>query len=315
MQQEIEAADSADRTAAEGRLTPNLQGALWILSAGVAATVMTVAVRYLSFEIDSRMIAFLRCALSVPLVLAAHFAPLALGRPVEKVRFSRPWLHVLRGALTAGALTLGFYAIGVLPMATATILFFLAPIFATVLAVPMLAQRVGPRRAAAVAVGFVGAMVILRPGWVPFDWGMAAAIGSAALLSVVLLISRLLAPSDGAKSVLLSTTVVAGLVTLPIALPVWALPDGALVWFWVGVVVLASTARTYCDIRGYAVGEVSFIAPFSYFRLIFIALVGWLLFSESIDVWTALGGAVIIGSTLYIARREARLRIGGGGAA
>lgn len=293
---------------AAGGLSPNMQGALWMIASGAAATVMTVAVRYASQDLDTRMIAFLRTALGAPFILAWHFLPSIWGGASEALRFSMPGLHLLRGTLTAVAFNFGFYAISVLPMTTATILFFLAPIFATALAVPILAERVGPRRAAAVLAGFAGAFIILRPGWIDLEWGMVAAVLGAACFSVSLLLSKIIAPVDGAKSVVLSSTVVAAVLTLPIAVPVWQAPPTLMVWLWLGVLIIASTARMYADVRGYAVGDAGFIAPFTYFRLFFIAAAGWLLFSETPDVWTVAGGAVIIGATLYIARREGALK-------
>ena len=214
----------------------------------------------------------------------------------------------------AGALNLGFFAISALPMATVSILFFLAPIFATALAVPMLGEAVGAKRWAAVAAGFLGAMILLRPGFGPLEMGMLAAIGSAACFSVSLLLSKIVGPVDGARSLLLTSTGIAGVLTLPIALPVWELPPDGLAWIWVAVLIAASTSRMYADIRAYSVGDVGFIAPFAYLRLVFVAALGWLLFRESIDEWTFAGGAVIVAATLYIARREAKLnkRIAGG---
>ncbi|MBX2853405.1 MAG: DMT family transporter [Rhodobacteraceae bacterium] len=292
-------------------LSGNAQGALWMIASCIGASFMTVAIRYLAEDLDTRMIAFLRCALGVLLV-----APWVLDGGLSWLKISRPWLHLLRGVLMACALNLGFFAISSLPMATVSILFFLAPIFATTLAVPMLGEAVGMRRWAAVAAGFLGAMILLRPGFGPLEWGMIAAIASAACFSVSLLLSKILGPVDGARSLLLTSTAIAGLLTLPIALPVWQMPPDGIAWIWIAVLITTSTFRMYADIRAYSVGDVGFIAPFAYLRLVFVAALGWLLFRETIDQWTLAGGTVIVASTLYIARREAQLnkRIAGGSA-
>ncbi len=308
-------ADAAQRAAPPGaeaaRRADNLSGAGWIVLSCAGATVMTVAIRYLSVDLDSRMIAYLRSALGLWILL-----PWLIDGSWRALRFSRPWLHALRGALMAGALNFGFYAISAMEMATVTILFFLAPIFATALAGPMLGETVGLRRWAAVGAGFLGALIILRPGVVGLDWAALAAVASAACFSVSLLLSKTLGSADGARSVLISSTAVAVVLTLPIAAPVWALPSTAEIWFWVGVLVLSSSLRMYADIRGYAIGEAGFLAPFSYLRLLFVGVAGWLLFAEAPDAFTIAGGAVIAGATLYIAHREARLnkRIAGAAA-
>lgn len=292
-------------------LSDNARGALWMVASALAATAMTIAVRFLAVELDTRMMAFLRMSLGL-LVLA----PWIFDGGIAQFRLSKPWLHLARGGLMAVALNLGFYAISVLPMATVTILFFLAPIFATALAGPILLETVGPRRWAAVLAGFCGAIIILRPGFGAFEWGMLAAIVSSACYSIALLLSKLIAPADGARSVVLTSTAIAAVASFPLAVPVWELPTSAFAWIMMAVLIAASTVRLYADVRAYALGEAGFIAPFAYLRLVFTAIAGWVLFSETLDAWAFAGGAVIIGATLYIARREARIgkRIAGGAA-
>lgn len=303
MSQTVQPPSASAVQRADAKRADNLSGALWMLLSGVAATLISISIRELSPTMDSRMIAFARAGLGLVVLL-----PWLLDGSWRNLRFSRPWLHVLRGALMGMALNTGFYSVAVLPLTTATILFFLAPVFATALAGPVLGETVGARRWGAVCAGFLGAAIILRPGFGAFDIGMLAAVASALCFSWSLMITKVLGPADGARSVLISTTAVAALVALPIALPVWTLPTGLHSWLWIAALVGVSSVRTYADIRAYAVGEAGFLAPFSYLRLLFAALAGWLLFHEGFDLWTWAGGAVIIGSTLYIAHRESRLK-------
>ena len=121
------------------------------------------------------------------------------------------------------------------------------------------------------------------------------------------MLSRIIGREDGPRAVMLTSTLVAGLVSLPAAAMVWKMPDTAAIWGWVIFLVLASTVRMYADIAAYAKGEAGFVAPFSYVRLLFIALAGWLIFKEIPDGWEVLGGSVIVLSTLYIAYRERKL--------
>ncbi|MEO1274193.1 MAG: DMT family transporter [Pseudomonadota bacterium] len=287
---------------ADSQQRDNLRGASWMLVSVSAATVMMIAIRYLSGELDSRMIAFLRSALGMWVLLWAFADGSAFG-----LRFSRPWLHILRGALMGIATNLGFFAISTLTLATANILFFLAPVFATALAAPILGEAVGIRRWAAVLAGLLGAAIILRPGFTEVEWGMLAACGSAACFSVSLLLTRVMGADNAPKAVMISSVTVSAIVTFPIALPVWELPATSWAWVILVVLVLSSSLRQYSDIRAYSIGEAGFLAPFTYLRLVLVALAGWLLFREGLDVYTLLGGAVIIGATLYIAHREQRL--------
>lgn len=290
------------RAPAAQRRTENISGAGWVVFSGLAATAMTISVRELAGAMDSRMIAFLRCSLGLLVV-----APLLLNGGWRQLRMTRPWLHALRGVLMGVSLNLGYYALSTLPMTTATILFFLAPVFATALAGPMLAEAVGPRRWAAVGCGFLGAVIILRPGFAALELGMVAAIVGSCSFAVSLMIARIAGGEDGARSLFVSSTVVASLVTLPLAMPVWAPPQSAGLWIWTGAMVIASSIRMYADIRAYSQGEAGFLAPFAYLRLLFVAAAGWLLYREGLDGWTLTGGAVIIAATFYIAHREHRL--------
>ena len=294
---------AARPSAAVDKNSGNLTGALWMVISGIAATFMAIAIRGLTPVMDTAMIAFARSALGVLVML-----PFLLDGSWRELRFTRPWLHLLRGALMGVALILGFYSMAVLPLTTATILFFLAPVFATAIAGPILGEKVGPRRWAAVAAGFLGAAIILRPGFAAIHVGALAAAGSALLFACALMLTKIVGPADGPRSVMVSSIGVSALVTLPFAVPVWSAPTDWTSLFWIAALVGVSTLRTYADIRAYAVGEAGFLAPFSYLRLLFAALAGWLLYHEGFDLWTWVGGGVIIGSTLYIAQRENRLK-------
>ena len=285
----------------ESRVGDNLIGAGWMIASCVAATGMSVGVRTLSEHLEAPMIAFLRCLLGLWIL-----APMLLDGTLPGVRLTRPWLHLLRGVLMGGALNFGYFALGALELTTATLLFFLAPVFATVLAGPILGERVGAPRWAAVGAGFLGAILILRPGAAPLEAGAVAAVASALCFAVSLMMSRIIGREDGPRAVMVTSTVVATLISLPPALLVWRLPDSLTLWGWITFLVLASSARMYADIAAYTRGEAGFIAPFSYLRLLLVGLAGWLLFSEIPDEWEALGGSVIVLSTLVIAYRERR---------
>ena len=283
-------------------LSPNVVGALWMLVSVAGATGMTVMVRALSGEFESPMIVFLRAA------VALLFVALVLRRRAGEgpMRFSRPGLHLARGALVAVALNASFYALTHIPLATATILFFLAPVFSTALAPVMVGERVGPRRWAAVAAGLFGAVVVLRPGVAALEPAMLAAGLSSLSFALSLLIGQTAAAADGPGAVFVSTAVMSAALSLPPALFVWRLPADGGGWLAVLALAGASSLRGYADIRAFAAGEASFVAPVSYLRLPAVGAAGWVLFGESLDAGALLGGAIIIGATLYILHRERR---------
>lgn len=284
-------------------LSDNARGALWLLGSVAGATGMTISVRLLTPEIHSAMLVFLRCSIGLVMLLPVLWRARVTG---QRLTFNAWKLHLLRGALFTVALNAGFYAIWQLPLAQATVLFFTAPIFATLLSVVAVGERVGPTRAAAMAAGFAGALIILRPGFAELDPAMPVALVSSMAFAGTLVLGRLIAPYDGPDSTFASTTVIVAVTTLPPALPVWSLPPDLATWAMVGGLMLFATLRSYADIRAYAQGDAGFLAPFTYLRLLTVGLAGYLMFDETPDWATLLGGAVIVAATLTISLREHR---------
>jgi len=285
-------------------LSNNAKGALWLLASVVGATGMTLSVRLLSADLHTVMLVFLRSAFGLLLVLPVFWRVKVSGRPL---RFSAWRLHLLRGAFVTVALNGGFYAIWHLPMAQATILFFMAPVFATLISMAVRDESVGPRRWAAIGAGFLGAMIILRPGVGTLEPAMLSAIVSSVCFAASLILGRLISERDSVDSTFVSTNVIVAFTTLPPALFFWELPPDLVAWALLGVLVLCSSARTYSDIQAYTAGEAGFLAPFSYLRLVTIGLAGYVGFNEVPDAATVIGGTVIVSATLYISFREHRL--------
>ncbi len=283
----------------------NMRALWWILISVAGSSAMAVAVRDLSSQLDSRMIVLLRSGVSTGIIILAL---LLFVRLRGQLKFSRPLAHLVRGTLIAASTQMGFYAISQLPMATVTVLFFLAPIWATVLAIVIHKERIGPRRIAAIAVGFGGAMVILRPGFGSFEPAMLAALASSMLFALALNMSRGLAQVDGATSAYFSSVVITAIVSLPFAWPVMALPTDPRGNIALVVVVVAGAIRGYADIEAYRHGEAGMLAPITYLRLVLIATAAYFLYNEIPDRATIIGAVIVISATLYIAIREARLK-------
>lgn len=283
----------------------NVKAISWILLSVVASSAMTIAVRQSSLEIDSRMIVFLRFAVAT--VLITGFWALPRKAPL-KVQFSRPYLHLVRGIMLAVSTHLGFYAIAHLELVTATVLFFCAPIFATVFAGLLHGEIAGPRRMAAVAAGFVGVLIILRPGFGEFDPAMLTALASAILFGMALVLSRPVAEADGAYSTLLSTAWITTLMSIPLAVPVWQMPELTGTWIAVVALMMTGTVRTIADLQAYRIGEAASLAPIVYLRLVLIGGAAYLLYGEVPDGAALAGAAVIISAAIYIARREAAIK-------
>lgn len=290
----------------------NVRALSWIGMSIVASSAMTIAVRQSSLELDPRVVVMLRFGVTAAaMILWLGASTGARGR----LQITRPWLHLVRGVAMAISTHLGFFAIARLDLVTATVLFFAAPIFATIFAGFLHGEHPGPRRLMAVGAGFAGVLIVLRPGFATIEPAMMAAVGSAVLFGFALVLSRPVAQADGAFSVLFSTVMLTAVISVPLSVPVWSAPTGSLTWIAVAVLVLMGNVRMIADIQAYRFGEAASLAPVVYLRLVLIGAAAYAIYGEVPDVVALIGATVIIGAALYIARREARLKKQGSTAA
>lgn len=283
----------------------NARGASWMMMSVITASIMTIAVRMASEGMDSRVIVAYR---SIGGLLICAAAMIFIKRLRSRLHFGAPWLHIWRGALIGVSTHFGFYTIANLPLATSTVLFFTAPIITALLSIPLQGEKIGPRRGGAIIAGFIGVLIVMRPGVEGINFAMVSAIISSTLFGIALLSSRGLANQDGPFATFVSSAVMTVIVSLPFAAPVWSIPESGYAWLAIILVAVTSLARSIGDIQAYRLAEAAILAPLTYLRLIFLALAGYVFFAETPDIYTIIGGAVIIASALYIAQRERLMR-------
>lgn len=286
-------------------ITDNARGASWMMMSVLTSSVMTIGVRFAAEEMNSQVIVACR---SIGGLMICAVALIFIRDLRSQLRFSAPWLHIWRGALIGVSTQFGFYTIVHLPLATSTVLFFTAPIITALLSIPIQGERIGPRRGGAIVAGFIGVLIVMRPGMDGFSLAMVTALISSALFGAALLFSRGLANRDGPFSAFVSSAVMTIIVAMPFAAPVWSLPTTGVGWLALALVAISSLARNIGDIQAYRLAEAAVLAPLAYLRLIFLALAGYIFFTETPDIYTVIGGAVIIASALYIAQRERLLK-------
>lgn len=285
----------------------NLRGIFWMIISVLGASLMTVVVRLMSLEMSSIEVVMYRSVLITAVISLA----IILFSPMRRqLSFSKPYTHIIRGILIAAATHFGFYTIAHIPLATATVLFFTAPIFATILSIFVHGEAIGMRRVIAIFAGFVGAIVVLRPGFGELSFGMLTAIGSSLCFATALAMTRGIAQADGPLSAFFSSVVITLLATIPLMVmgPGISFPTNGMTWVFLSVVAFASMVRGFADIYAYRHAEASILAPFAYTRLIFIGIAAYVMFNEVPDMPTLIGAVIIVTSTLYIAHREARLK-------
>ncbi len=276
-----------------------VKGAFYMILSAFCFAITAGLIRYATREVHPFEAAFLRSFSGLIFML-----PLVMRGGLAKISIKRPRLHILRGIISGIGTLMWSSALAVLPVGEAVALNFTAPLFATMMAPFVLHEVVRARRWIACVLGFVGVLIMLRPGLEVISVGALLSIGSAATIACNMLIIRIISQEDNARTVVFTFSIFTSIVTLLPALFVWETPS----WEMLIALVLCGLLATLAHLlltRAMSIAEMSAIAPLDFVRLLFAAGIGFIWFSEVPDIWTALGAMVITGSAVYIARREA----------
>ena len=213
-------------------------------------------------------------------------------------------LHLLRGGLVFVQLSLIVYAFSQLPLAKAYAISFIAPMFSALLAIPLLKDRVGWQHVVAIVIGFLGVLIILRPGLIPLELASLAALTSALFFSLVNITARYM---RNTSHTLLSWAFYPHVVIISILL-LFFLDD--LQWFrgqdlfYLGFMGGVSAFGAICIARAFAHARTATAASFHYVQILWGVVLGYFIFGDKLDLWTAVGGAVVISSGLWLMRVE-----------
>ena len=287
------------------RLTPTTRAALWILLSGICAVMMNVLIRVAAQALHPFEVAFFRCLFGLVLVL-----PWVIKGGPALVRGRNAGFYLLRAAVGLVSMLTWFYGITLVPLATATAVNFTAPLFATMAAALILHEDVRLRRWIAVVIGFVGVLVIMRPGRESLDAMLLLILLSAASSAMNNITVKYLVRTERPNTIVALFSVYLTPLSLIPALFVWEWPDLKSLGALVGLGVIGTLAHLSVA-RAYLAADASACAPYEFVRLPYAALIGYLLFGEVSDGWTWVGAAIIAGAAIYVAHREARLaRIG-----
>lgn len=228
---------------------------------------------------------------------------LLLMQGISILHTTRPALQISRGILAVGSSLLFVYAVRYAPLADAVAASFVAPFFLTILGALLLKEKVGIRRWSAVIVGFLGALVITRPGMGMIHPAVLLVVLAAALFSTRQVIGRLLADTDKTTTTVAYTALSASLL-ITIGLPfIWQSPTTGTQWLLLlGMAVVAGLGEVLL-IKALEVSEASVVAPIHYTIIIWASIYGFFVFSELPDQWTVLGTAIIVCAGLYTLQR------------
>ena len=272
-----------------------LRAAGFMLVAAMAAAGMNACARFLSAELHPFEIGFFRCLFGLLILL-----PSLLHYGLKPLRTSQLRLHVLRAVLNVTATLLFFVGLAHTPLAKASALDFSAPLFAAVLAVVFLHERMPLKRLAALLAGAVGVLIVLRPGLGTIDLGALSVLASGATWGLTLIIIKVLSRNDSS----LTTTLYVGLFTTPLALvaalPVWQTPTFAQLG-WLALTGGLGGLGQLCLAQALRTTDVTIILPIDFTKLVWASLLGFLVFAEMPDIWTWVGGATIFAAAFYVA--------------
>lgn len=213
--------------------------------------------------------------------------------------------HALRTALTLVALFCFFHTFRLMALAEVYAITYAAPLIVTALGVPMLGEKVGARRWLAVLAGFIGVLIVLRPGAGMLGGGGAIALLGTTLLSVGMIMLRDLSRTETNAAIVFYFTVMGGVISGLASIAVWVWPQGS-DWLWLMAIGLIGGLAQIFVTEAFRWAPVAVVAPFQYSSLLWGVLFGYAVFGDTIDLATLLGAGVIIASGLYIVWREAR---------
>jgi drug/metabolite transporter (DMT)-like permease len=282
-------------------LPPIVQAALLMIVGAACVAVQNGLIRAVSSDIHTFEVVFFRNLFGLLAML-----PLLSGLGLGMFRAHRPGQLMLMSTWHVLGMVCYFMAIAYLPLAEVTALAFSKPLFATIGAALVLHEIVRARRWSAVALGFIGVLIVLQPGAQAISPYAALVLLSAVLGAATTLLIKRLTATEAVSTIVWYQALFATVLALPLCLLHWRMPDAA-GWLLLIAIGILGTLSWLTQTRAYFLIDASAAVPFEFLRLPFAALVAYLWFAEVPSVWTWLGGALIFGATVYITEREARL--------
>ena len=271
----------------------------WMVLTGLLFVCVTCIVRYLGSDMPAIEAAFIRYAIGLAIV--SPVLPRLLRKLPEKDVMK---LYVVRGLVHGIAVMLWFYAMARIPIAEVTAIGYVAPIFVTIGAALFLGERLHLRRIAGVVVGFIGTLIIIRPGFEDVNIGQLAQLTAAPLFAASFILAKKLTNRVDPGVIVFMLSLFCTMVLLPGAVLQWRTPTLEEV-FWLGLTALIATTGHYTLTRAIGAAPITVTQPISFLQLVWAAILGVFLFGEALNFYVILGGALIITAVTYISHREA----------
>lgn len=223
-----------------------------------------------------------------------------------------PVLEILRGLFLAGSTFFNFFSLKYLPLTLTVSIFFAAPLVICALSIPLLGEKVGVRRWSAIAVGFVGVLIVTRPWGASFHWAMLLTLCALGCASMYFVMTRKLAGIDRAGTQQFYASLIAVAVASPFAFLGWEWPTQPVDWMFFALIGVFGWAGHQLAVIAHRFAPASALAPFVYVQIVYMTASSWLIFHTPPDLWVLAGAAVVMGAGLYVWMRERQIAHSGG---
>lgn len=277
-----------------------MRGIAWMALTGLLFVCVTGIVRHLGSDMPAIEAAFIRYVFGLALISPVLLRLVSRGPGGDLMM-----LYVIRGVVHGIAVMLWFYAMARIPIAEVTAIGYTAPIFVTAGAALFLGERLHVRRIAAVAAGFVGTLIILRPGFAGINLGQLAQLTAAPLFAASFLLAKRLTGRADPAEIVGMLSLFCTLTLLPGAIAQWRPPTAEEV-FWLALTACFATAGHYTMTQAFKAAPITVTQPVTYLQLVWAALLGLIAFGEALDPFVFLGGGIIVAAATYISHREAQ---------
>jgi drug/metabolite transporter (DMT)-like permease len=285
-----------------------LAGVLLMLAAMAILPFLDVTAKFLG-QMGVPVLQIVWARLVFGMIMTSPFVIRELG--VRALAPDLPFMHTLRAMFLIGATAFFFMGLKYLPIADCLAIFFVQPLIVTMLSPVMLGEKVGVRRWTAVAIGFIGTLIIIRPGFQEFNPGVVLALLAGLSLAIYMLLTRKISGRTSAVATTFYTNLIGAMIMTAVVPFVWEAPTAGQWGLFVLMAFIANFGH-YLIVRAYDHAEASLLAPLSYTEMIMAVAAGWWFFGDFPDMWTFVGVGILIGCALYISWRERVRKVASG---
>ena len=268
----------------------------------LTAAIMASGVKYLSNDLNPFTICFFRCLIGLIIVL-----PFIIKNKFKAIKSKNIKLQFYRSFINVISMITWFSAIGIMHLEKATALGFTTPLFTTILAVIILREVIRAHRITALFIGFLGVLIIIRPGYLPIESGTLLMLIASFSFSIVLIMVKKLSDIDSSLTIIFYHLLFMTPLTFIIAIFFWEGINFSQFFIFV-LMGSAGLISHWCLAQAFKLSDTTFIMPFQFTKLIWASFIGYVIFAESPDKWTWFGGIVIFSSVIYITYREAFIK-------